>query len=149
MRCVASRMIICTCCGLGERMRQPPRVTPARARWSADTPESAGFSPTAFWGKLARHARAAGRELVEKALWFHYAAERPDVPRWARLTMWGALAYFVLPVDVVPDFLPGAGYVDDLGAFAAALATVARFIDDDVKAKAHRRLLEWFGPAPE
>lgn len=127
-------------------MRQPPRITPAAGTWDAGARKSSGFSPAALWQKLARHARAAGRELVEKALWFHYAAERSDVPRWAKLTMWGALAYFVMPVDAVPDVLPGAGYVDDLGAFTAALATVARFIDDGVKAKARQRLVDWFGP---
>lgn len=127
-------------------MRQPPRITSDPGTWDASARTSSGVSTASLWNKLARHARAAGRELVEKALWFHYAAERPDVPRWAKLTMWGALAYFVMPVDAVPDFLPGAGYVDDLGAFAAALATVARFIDEDVKAKARRRLRDWFGP---
>jgi uncharacterized membrane protein YkvA (DUF1232 family) len=105
------------------------------------------FSSDAFWQKLARHAATAGRELVEKALWLYYAAERPDVPRWAKLTMWGALAYFVMPLDAVPDILPGVGYVDDLGALAAALATVATHIDDAVKARARERLESWFGPS--
>lgn len=127
-------------------MRQPPRVTRAAGEEQGDTGYGAGFSPPAFWSKLARGALAAGRELIEKALWLYYAAERPDVPRWAKLTMWGALAYFVLPVDAVPDFLPGVGYVDDLGALAAALATVARYVDDDVKARARDRLAAWFGP---
>lgn len=128
-------------------MRQPPRITPAGDRSDAFAETGAGFSPSAFWRKLARFARVAGRELVEKALWLYYASERPDVPRWARLTMWGALAYFVVPVDAVPDFLPGVGYVDDLGALAAALTTVARYVDDDVKARARARLAAWFGPS--
>ena len=128
-------------------MRQPPRVTRATGGEQGDTDHGAGFSPAAFWRKLARSAIAAGRELVEKALWLYYAAERPDVPRWAKLTMWGALAYLVLPVDAVPDFLPGVGYADDLGALVAAVATVARYVDDDVKARARDRLATWFGPS--
>ena len=130
-------------------MRRAPRITPANGpRDSEDLRARAGdFSAPAFWQKLARFAVAAGRELVEKALWLYYAAERPDVPRWAKLTMWGALAYFVMPVDAIPDLLPGVGYVDDLGALAAALATVAGYVDEDVKARARERLSAWFGPS--
>jgi uncharacterized membrane protein YkvA (DUF1232 family) len=130
-------------------MRRAPRITPANGpRDSEDLRARAGdFSASAFWQKLARFAVTAGRELVEKALWLYYAAERPDVPRWAKLTMWGALAYFVMPVDAIPDLLPGVGYVDDLGALAAALATVAGYVDEDVKARARERLSAWFGPS--
>ncbi len=36
----------------------------------------------------------------------------------------GALAYFILPSDVIPDFIPGMGYTDDASVLAAALAAV-------------------------
>jgi hypothetical protein len=39
--------------------------------------------------------------------------------------------------------------VDDLGALAAALATVAAYVDEDVKQQARERLCVWFGPAPD
>ena len=126
-------------------MRRPPEIRLARNYDQSSDAVSAGD----FWRKLGQSARVAGRELVEKALWLYYAAERPDVPRWAKLTMWGALGYFVLPVDAVPDFLPAVGVVDDLGALAAALATVAAYVDEDVKQQARERLCVWFGPAPD
>lgn len=126
-------------------MRRPPEIRLARNYDQSSDGVSAGD----FWRKLGQSARVAGRELVEKALWLYYAAERPDVPRWAKLTMWGALGYFVLPVDAVPDFLPAVGFVDDLGALAAALATVAAYVDEDVKQQARERLCVWFGPAPD
>ena len=106
------------------------------------------FSREGFRAKLARSALAAGRAVVERALWLYYAAERPDVPRWAKATIYGALAYFDLPLDAIPDFLPGAGYVDDLGALSTALLTVARYVDEDVKRRARERLREWFGALP-
>ena len=105
------------------------------------------YSDQRLRGKLARHAVAAGREVVEKVLWLYYASRRPDVPRWAKLTIYTALAYFILPLDAIPDIMPLAGYSDDLGALSAALLTVARFVDDVAKAKARRRLQQWFGPA--
>ena len=106
------------------------------------------YSDQRLRGKLARHAVAAGREVVEKVLWLYYASRRPDVPRWAKLTIYAALAYFILPLDAIPDFTPLAGYSDDLGALSAALLTLARYVDDEVKAKARHRLQTWFGPAP-
>ena len=107
-----------------------------------------GYSEERLRAKLARHALAAGREVVEKALWLYYASRRPDVPRWAKLTIYAALAYFILPMDAIPDITPLLGYSDDLGALSAALLTVAHYVDDEVKAKARRRLQKWFGPAP-
>lgn len=110
--------------------------------------QAAEFDRGRFWSKLARSAVAAGREVVERALWLYYAAERPEVPRWARLTIYGALAYFVLPFDAIPDLIPGVGYVDDLGALGTALLTVASYVDDDVKQRARRRMDQWFGALP-
>jgi uncharacterized membrane protein YkvA (DUF1232 family) len=119
-------------------------------RRAQDAPRAApDFDRGRFWSKIARSALAAGREVVEKALWLYYAAERPEVPRWAKLTIYGALAYFVLPLDAIPDLIPGAGYVDDLGALSTALLTVAGYVNDDVKRRARRRMEQWFGTLPE
>ena len=83
--------------------------------------------------------------MIEKALWLYYAAQQPDTPKWAKTVIYGALAYFVLPVDAVPDAIPLAGFTDDLGALAAALATVAAYVTDEVKRLAADRMREWFG----
>ncbi|MDJ0928993.1 MAG: YkvA family protein [Gammaproteobacteria bacterium] len=103
------------------------------------------YSERGFWRKLVDFGRTAGREVIEKALWLFYAAERPETPKWAKATVYGALAYFVLPADAVPDITPLAGYSDDLTVLAAALATVSRFVDAEVKAQTNRTLARWFG----
>ena len=94
--------------------------------------------------KLSRFATRAGLEVVEKVLWLHYAAQQPATPFWAKSVMYGALAYFVLPFDAIPDFIPGAGFTDDLGALAAAVGTVSMYIDDEVRSRARERLRRWF-----
>ena len=111
-------------------------------------PYSRSYSDKSFWDKLAGYARAAGEDIVDRALQLHYAMQKPELPHWARATIYGALGYFIVPLDAVPDFLPVTGYVDDLGVLALAFATVSRHIDDDVRAKAKARLRKWFGPAP-
>jgi uncharacterized membrane protein YkvA (DUF1232 family) len=102
------------------------------------------YSEPKFRQKLARAALAAGREVVEKALWLYFAAQRPETPKWARAAVYGALAYFILPLDAIPDVAPVAGYTDDLGVLVLAVGTIARYIDDGVKAKARRLLARWF-----
>jgi uncharacterized membrane protein YkvA (DUF1232 family) len=54
------------------------------------------------------------------------------------------LAYFVMPLDAIPDIVPLAGYTDDLGALAAAIGSVSMYIDDDVKEQAGNRVSAWF-----
>lgn len=98
-----------------------------------------------FWRKIKRYAKKAGREVIEKALWLYYAAERPDTPKWAKTAIYGALAYFILPIDLIPDLLPGVGYTDDLGVIAAAIASVSLYINQDVRDKAKSKAQTWFG----
>ena len=102
------------------------------------------FSETGFWSKLRDFAGTAGRQVIEKALWLYYATKSPTCPAWAKNTALGALAYFVLPVDAVPDILPGIGFVDDLGALAAAVSIIASQITPDVKRQTEETLAKWF-----
>lgn len=105
------------------------------------------YSEEGFWDKLAKFAKAAGREVVEKALQLYYAAQAPETPQWAKTVIYAALAYFILPLDAVPDYIPAAGYTDDLGALAAAFATVAAYITPEIVEQAKEKADEWFGPA--
>ena len=102
------------------------------------------YSGADFWIKLKLSAKIAGRELVEKSLWLFYAAKRPDTPIWAKTAIYSALAYFILPTDAVPDFIPITGYTDDMAAIAAAVATISSYIDDEVKARTGKKLANWF-----
>lgn len=103
------------------------------------------FDENGFWAKLSKFAKKAGREVVEKALWLFYAAQEPGTPMWAKTVIYSALAYFILPVDAIPDLAPVVGFTDDLSVLAAAVASVAMYITSDVKAKAARKMTDWFG----
>lgn len=103
------------------------------------------YSDTRFWDKMSKVFKRAGYELLEKALWLYYAAQRPETPRWARMTAYGALGYFILPFDAIPDWLFGFGLTDDLGALTLAVATISQYIDSDVRRRSTARLDSWFG----
>ena len=102
------------------------------------------YSEDGFWGKVGKYAKAAGKEVVERALQLYYAAQHPETPLWAKTTIYGALGYFIFPADAIPDVIPGVGYADDLGALALAVALVATHITPEVKQRAKEKLRGWF-----
>lgn len=75
-----------------------------------------------FWPKIAR--TAARIPFADQALSVWYAARDPETPAAAKGMMLGALAYFVLPVDAIPDIFAGIGFTDDAAVFAALIATL-------------------------
>jgi uncharacterized membrane protein YkvA (DUF1232 family) len=112
---------------------------------TSTTDLGAEYSEDSFWGKASEYAKDAGWQVIEKALWLFYAAQSDQVPIKAKGVIYGALGYFILPTDVIPDFIPAAGYTDDIGVLAAAVATVALYIDSGVKTAARHKMDEWFG----
>jgi len=106
---------------------------------------SKDYSENTFWDKVKSFATVAGKEVIEKALQLYYALQQPSTPVWAKTVIVGALGYFISPIDAIPDVVPMIGFADDLGVLAAAIATVAIYITDDVKAKAAEKLEAWFG----
>ena len=102
------------------------------------------YSEAGFWQKLNTFARKAGHNLVEKSLQLFYAAESPDTPVWAKGVVMGALAYFISPIDAIPDPIPVIGFTDDLGVLIGAVATIAAHITPKEKKKAAEKMAEWF-----
>ena len=102
------------------------------------------YSEVKYWDKLKLFAKTVGMEIVEKTLWLYYAAQKPETPMWAKTVIYSALGYFVLPTDLIPDMIPAVGFSDDLGALTIAIASVAAYIDGNVKAQAKQKLLDWF-----
>jgi uncharacterized membrane protein YkvA (DUF1232 family) len=110
--------------------------------------QESGKGDQAFWQKIKSFATLAGREVIEKALTLLYAAQRPETPLWAKTIIYSALAYLVLPTDVIPDFIPFTGYADDLATLATALGAVAMSITPQVKEAAKQQVNDWFGDQP-
>jgi uncharacterized membrane protein YkvA (DUF1232 family) len=75
-----------------------------------------------FWRKLARHAGKV--PFLDEAIAGYYCALDPATPLQAKAVLMAALAYFVLPGDLVPDVLPVLGFTDDAAVIYAALRAV-------------------------
>ena len=91
-----------------------------------------------FWPKLRRTAARIpfARELVS----VYYSARDPETPVAAKGIMMGALAYFVLPIDAIPDIFAGIGFTDDAAVITALLATLGANIKRRHKDKAEAAL---------
>lgn len=95
-------------------------------------------SPMRFWAKVRR---LAGKVLFLDdmvAVWF--CARDPATPVRVKAMLLGAIAYFVLPTDMVPDVLAGLGYGDDLAVLTAALRAVGAHVKDEHRDAARKVL---------
>ena len=102
------------------------------------------FSEDGLWEKIASVAKKAGIKVVYYALLLFYALKSENVTMSDKALIIGALGYFILPLDLIPDFLVPVGYGEDL-AVMWGLIKKLDCIDELVKSQAQEKLTEWFG----
>jgi len=107
------------------------------------------YSEEAFWQKLQGLPRSAVGTVLEKALLCRELLLDGDTPLWVRGTLLGALGYLILPIDLVPDFIPGAGLVDDLALLLMILANLDIPVTEEIRRRARQRLPEKLRPQAE
>jgi uncharacterized membrane protein YkvA (DUF1232 family) len=95
---------------------------------------------------LLKLLRRAGRTLARPALECLELLLDDDTPAPAKLTVLAALTYLLVPLDLIPDFLPVAGFSDDLVALTALLGICGRHRTEAIRLRAQRRLDRWFPP---
>lgn len=79
------------------------------------------------------------RELKRQTLVVYFAARDPRTPWLARLLALGIAAYALSPIDLIPDFIPVLGYLDDLVIVPLGLMLVLRLIPADVLASSQAK----------
>ena len=109
-----------------------------------DTEFTKSYSDDSFWGKVKDYAKVAGEKVLEPALKLYYAACDEKTPTWAKGVAYGALGYFISPIDAIPDVAPLVGYSDDLGVLVAAVAAIAAHVNEKHAEKARETLKQWF-----
>ena len=87
-----------------------------------------------FWDKLRKYVRHV--PFVEDLVAAYYCAIDPATPLQVKAILFGALAYFVLPIDIVPDVIAWIGFTDDAAVLYAALSTIAPHIKGSHRAQA-------------
>ena len=98
-----------------------------------------------FWPTVKRALRHI--PFIEEVVAAYYAMLDPTILLGARLTLVAALAYFVAPLDFVPDFILAIGFLDDASVLMAALTAVRTSIKDEHRTAARAALAEETQPA--
>lgn len=91
-----------------------------------------------FWSKVRR---TVGRvPFLDQVLAAYYAAMDPATPARVKALLFAALAYFIMPADLIPDFIVGLGFADDMTVLATVLQSLRPHIKDSHVAKARTAL---------
>jgi uncharacterized membrane protein YkvA (DUF1232 family) len=102
------------------------------------------YSAEKFWRAVTKHALQAGKQVIERALILYYSSQSAGTPITAKLAIYGALGYFISPIDAIPDIIPVSGYVDDIGALGLALKSISEHITPAIVSQAKYKLQQYF-----
>lgn len=103
------------------------------------------YDEKGFWNFVKKTGKAVGEPILRKAFELYYAMARSDMPLNVKLQIMGALAYLVMPLDLIPDFIPVLGWTDDAAALTFAYASAQSYVDDIVRQQAEEKIKEILG----
>jgi uncharacterized membrane protein YkvA (DUF1232 family) len=89
-----------------------------------------------FWRKIKREV--ASVPFLEDVLTAHYCALDRNTPVHVKAVLVGAIVYFVVPDDLVPDYLPIIGYADDAAVIGMAIKMMSSHIKPEHREAARR-----------
>ena len=102
------------------------------------------YSDSELQNKLQTSKWGVGRKLYYNVLLLWYVLKEPTTPWAHKAIILGALGYFILPIDAVPDFIPALGFADDAAAIAIAIKTVSDNITPEIRRKAEDQVKKAF-----
>jgi len=94
---------------------------------------------TGFWTKVRRTLGQV--PFLEQAVAAYYCAVDRETPVQVKAVLMGALAYFVMPADMIPDFIAWMGFADDATVLALAIRSVEPHIKDRHRRQARATLV--------
>ena len=92
-----------------------------------------------FWPKV--RATLGTVPFTEDVVAAFYCATDRDTPAYVRAIIYGALAYFIVPTDLIPDFFAGLGFTDDATVLTAAFAAVRKHLTPEHRSRARTFLV--------
>lgn len=104
-----------------------------------------GFNIQKLKSHLLKYLKVLSTKGLYIVLLLFKAYKNKATPAWAKRIIIGALAYFVSPIDSIPDLTPFIGLTDDMGVLSFALVTIACYINDEVREEAQKQLFSILG----
>lgn len=104
------------------------------------------YSDNRFWKKIERVAKKVGATVLLPVFTLYYMLQNDKVPLKHKAYIVGALGYFILPIDFLPDgILPVIGFTDDIAVMTLVLNLVKDSVTPEIKAQAGQRVVEIIG----
>lgn len=104
------------------------------------------YSDNRFWKKVERIAKKVGATVLLPVFTLYYMLQDEKVSIQHKAYIVGALGYFILPIDLIPDgLLPVIGFTDDIAVMTLVLKLVDNSITPEIKARANQRVAEIMG----
>lgn len=98
-----------------------------------------------MWDRTKTYAKKVGRVASRPVLLLYYVMKSEDTPMKDKLTIFGTLAYIVLPVDLLnAKRLPIIGWIDEVVSLAVAVQRMQKYITPEMERKADETLDLWF-----
>lgn len=101
------------------------------------------YSDSKLWKKVERIAKKVGATVIRPVIILYYMLQDKNVPAAHKAYIVGALGYFVLPFDLIPEaVLSVVGFTDDIAVMAFVLRLVKDSITPEIRAKADLKVAE-------
>ena len=107
------------------------------------------FSESNLFNKIKEYGKSAGTSVIYATLILYYTYKDESVPLSVKAISLGALGYFIIPTDLIPDIILLTGYTDDFIALITAIKSITGYVNDDIRSKARNRIKEWFSVVDE
>lgn len=103
------------------------------------------FNLPLLWEKIKENAKRYGRNAAKQALLMYYVLKSDETPRGAKVLIYGALAYLVLPINFISSKRhPILGWADEIAAIALAYRKGRQYVTPDMERQADETLNKWF-----
>lgn len=98
------------------------------------------FNASTFVSKITKSVKYLSTETIYYSFLLFEAFQSRKVSQADALIIVGALGYLILPVDLIPDFIPVVGFADDAALIVKAVSKIHTSIDEEVKSLATKRM---------
>lgn len=103
------------------------------------------YSDEGLMSKVKRVGKKMGGKLLYNVYVLYYVLKSRDVPVKVKAEILGALGYVLVPLDLIPDFIPVAGFTDDLAAVAFAVHSARAQITSGIQQQAENKVHKLIG----
>lgn len=103
------------------------------------------YSENSFNRKLLKYGAKLGSNVLYPVILLYTAMSSPATSSKDKIGIMAALGYFILPMDLIPDFLSGIGYADDMAAVVACLKLVKHILTPEVFDQTDKAIEKIFG----